>query len=77
MKRVRISGSAGSGKTLVAAEKAIRLSDAGLLTLFVCHNPLLASHVRMLCTGSGVRVVAFEEWVAELGGASPPLSNAS
>lgn len=68
IKRVRISGCAGSGKTLVAAEKAIRLSNAGLKTLFLCHNPLLAEHVRQLTLGSGAHVAAFEEWIAELGG---------
>jgi hypothetical protein len=68
VKRVRISGCAGSGKTLVAAEKAIRLSNAGLRTLFVCHNPLLAAHVRQLTLGSGVHTSTFEDWVAELAG---------
>lgn len=65
MRRVRISGCAGSGKTLVAAEKAIRLSCGGLKTLFLCHNPLLADHVRRLTGGSGVFVAAFSEWIAE------------
>jgi hypothetical protein len=40
--RVLISGAAGSGKTLVAAQKALRTAKAGYSTLFVCHNPLLA-----------------------------------
>jgi hypothetical protein len=63
-----ISGCAGSGKTLVAAEKAIRLSHAGIATLFLCHNPLLAEWVAELTAGSGVRVQAFEDLVAELSG---------
>ena len=46
LRRVRISGCAGSGETLVAAEKALRLARAGVTTLFLCHNPLLAEHVR-------------------------------
>jgi hypothetical protein len=68
LRRVRISGCAGSGKTLVAAEKAIRLSRAGLTTLFLCHNPLLAEHVRNLTRGSGVRVEPFGSWVVQLAG---------
>lgn len=71
LRRVRISGCAGSGKTLVAAEKALRLARAGLRTLFLCHNPLLAEHVRQLVAGAGVKVIAFSAWVAELAGVSP------
>lgn len=72
IRRVRISGCAGSGKTLVAAEKSIRLAQAGLETLFVCHNPLLARHVTHLTQGSGVNVTPFSPWVAGLAG--DPLS---
>lgn len=74
MRRVRIAGCAGSGKTLVAAEKAIRLCYAGLRTLFLCHNPLLAEHVRHLTLGSGVHVETFGEWVARLAGESGKIS---
>lgn len=63
-RRVRIAGCAGSGKTLVAAEKSIRLAQAGLSTLCVCHSPLLAEYLRRLTHGSGVEVIAFNQWVA-------------
>src|SRR5262249_43992271 len=64
--RALISGTAGSGKTLVAAEKAIRLSAAGIQTLFLCHNPLLADWVEHeLVYQSGVVVRAFEEFVRQ------------
>ena len=66
LRQVRVSGCAGSGKTLVAAEKAIRLSDAGISTLFLCHNPLLAEHIAGLTQGSGVRVTPFGDWIAAL-----------
>jgi hypothetical protein len=66
MRRVRISGSAGSGKTLVAAEKATRLGRAGLRVLFLCHNPLLAEHVQGLTAGASVEVRDFVRWVSEL-----------
>lgn len=65
-KRALITGSAGSGKTLVAVEKAIRVSGDDGTALFVCHNPLLADWVSELTAGSGVRVRAFEDLVAEL-----------
>lgn len=64
VRRARISGSAGSGKTLVAAEKALRLSKAGFEVLFLCHNPQLASYIRTnLTAGSTVQVVDFCSWV--------------
>lgn len=72
LRRVRISGCAGSGKTLVAAEKSIRLASAGLSTLFLCHNPLLALHVAQLTQGTGLHVTPFSPWVARLAG--DPLS---
>lgn len=53
-KRARISGCAGSGKTLVAIEKAFRLDAAGLRVLFLCHSPILAKHVAAHLHGSGV-----------------------
>jgi SEFIR domain len=69
-RRVRISGLAGSGKTLVGAEKSIRLSEAGISTLFLCHNPLLASDLTEMTKGSGVRVESFGRWVESLCGGS-------
>lgn len=65
-KRVRISGCAGSGKTLVAAEKAIRLSQAGLSTIILCHNPNLSSYFKKLVKGELIHVFSFEEWVHKL-----------
>ena len=46
-RRAAISGSAGSGKTLVALEKAIRLYRDGFSVLFLCHNPYLANSLRL------------------------------
>jgi len=72
-KRVAISGCAGSGKTLVAAEKAVRLDRAGLSTLMLCHNPFLAGYLRSLTAGTGVRVDAFAHWVSGLLGHQSPF----
>jgi adenylylsulfate kinase-like enzyme len=65
-KRCLISGCAGSGKTLIAAEKSIRLDRAGLNTLVLCHNPILASYIRKLVKNSGVIVHSFSEWLSQL-----------
>jgi hypothetical protein len=64
--RALISGTPGSGKTLVAVEKALRLSDAGVNTLWLCHNPRLAAWVSRLTEASAVEVKAFEDLVGEL-----------
>lgn len=44
-----ISGSAGTGKTLIAIEKARRLSELGERVLFLCYNRLLMESVRARC----------------------------
>jgi hypothetical protein len=64
--RALISGAPGSGKTLVAAEKAMRLAEAGIKTLLLCHNPLLAQWLEQLTSQSMVDVRAFEDLVGEL-----------
>jgi hypothetical protein len=65
-RRVLISGVPGSGKTLVGVEKALRLARAGVHTLFLCHNPLLADWVAQLTSDSRVVVRAFEDLIREL-----------
>ncbi|MEE9322554.1 MAG: NERD domain-containing protein [Granulosicoccus sp.] len=45
IKRVRINGVAGSGKTLLAVEQARRYSRAGLRTLLLCYNKSLAAWI--------------------------------
>lgn len=44
-RRLIISGVAGSGKTLVAAEQARRISSEGGSVLFLCFNKLLKMHL--------------------------------
>lgn len=66
VKRASVSGCAGSGKTLVALEKAIRLEKAGLQVLVLCHNPFLAEHLRFLVSRTMIQVHDFAEWVAHL-----------
>ena len=45
-RRVAVSGPAGSGKTLLAAEKAKRLAADGFRTLLTCFNRPLADYLR-------------------------------
>lgn len=63
LRRVRITGCAGSGKTLVAAEKAMRLANAGIKVLLLCHNPYLADHIKNLVSGTPVEVYDFGAWI--------------
>jgi hypothetical protein len=74
-KRVRISGCAGSGKTLVAAEKACRLDAAGLRVLVLCHSPYLARYISTLLLGTGVDVESFDAWLHKYLGDPPSTSD--
>jgi hypothetical protein len=65
-KRAAVSGCAGSGKTLVAMEKALRLDRAGFSTLVLCHNPFLAERLRRWVLQSRIQVFDFAEWVTSL-----------
>lgn len=44
--RTIVRGKAGTGKTVIALERARSLSEAGKRVLYLCFNALLASHVR-------------------------------
>ncbi len=50
-RRVAISGGAGTGKTVLAVEKARRLADEGFRTLLTCYNRPLANHLVNVCAG--------------------------
>lgn len=45
-RRAAICGGAGTGKTLLAIQRARELADSGFRTLFLCYNTLLANHLR-------------------------------
>lgn len=75
-RRVMVAGGAGTGKTLIAREKAVRSAEEGLMTLLVCYNRGLADHLREQCAGiEGLEVATFHQlckrWIdkakAELG----------
>jgi superfamily I DNA/RNA helicase len=44
--RTVVRGSAGTGKSVIALERALQLSSSGLKVLYLCYNQLLAAHVR-------------------------------
>jgi len=59
-RRMAVAGPAGSGKTLLAAEKARRLARQGFRVLFTCFNRPLAEHLReALADAPGVDVETF------------------
>ena len=71
---VAIDGPAGSGKSMIAAEKALRLAREGYRTLLVCYNaPLAAALGRELAearevaerVGGGLTIATFHR-LAEL-----------
>jgi hypothetical protein len=53
-----ISGGAGSGKTVLAIEAAIRFAKDGQRTLLTCFNAPLANHLQSSCKGQENLVVA-------------------
>jgi hypothetical protein len=58
--RVAISGGAGTGKTVLATEEAIRCAKNGLSTLFVCFNSPLCRKVRLdMCSWPEIQVKTF------------------
>jgi hypothetical protein len=60
--RAVISGGAGTGKTVLAMEEAIRCSDAGMRVLLTCYNRPLAEDIRhRLKQWKGVTVATFHE----------------
>lgn len=48
-RRAAISGAAGSGKTMMAVEKAKRLAKEGFRVLLVCYNSPLGKHLKAAC----------------------------
>jgi hypothetical protein len=65
--RVAVAGCAGSGKTLLAAEKAQRLAQSGFRTLLTCFNRPLADHLReAIGAQEGLTVQNFHSLCARL-----------
>ncbi|OZG70934.1 hypothetical protein BTA51_23870 [Hahella sp. CCB-MM4] len=61
-RRVAVSGGAGTGKTVLALEKARRLASEGFKTLLTCYNRQLADHLSSSCAGtSNLEVMSFHQ----------------
>lgn len=61
-RRVAVSGGAGTGKTVLALEKARRLASEGFKTLLTCYNRQLADHLSSMCSGtSNLDVMSFHK----------------
>ncbi len=68
-RRVAISGPAGSGKTLLAAEKAKRLAADGFRTLLTCFNRPLADYLRASLAGiERLDVLSYHQLSRQLAG---------
>lgn len=53
-RRMAVTGPAGSGKTMLAVERARSLAAAGEDVLFICFNRALRDHLRKVEKGSGI-----------------------
>lgn len=62
--RVAIEGAAGTGKTVLALEKARRLAEQGQRTLLTCFNRPLADHLQRFA--SAFEVASFHEICREM-----------
>jgi hypothetical protein len=58
--RLRVTGTAGSGKTQLAIAECRAAADAGKRALYVCYNRPLADHIRGLLP-EGVHVTSFHQ----------------
>ncbi len=73
--RAAIAGAAGTGKTIIAIEKARRSAAAGHRTLFTCFNRPLAAFVTRQLEGENVEVSTFHSVcsrAAAAAGLKPP-----
>lgn len=61
-RRVAVSGGAGTGKTILALEKARRLASEGFRTLLTCYNRQLADHLAEACkSNQNLDVMSFHQ----------------
>jgi hypothetical protein len=66
-RRRAIKGCAGSGKTLIAAEKSIRLANAGYSVGLFCHSPILLNRIKALVKDADrIQVFYFYDYIIQL-----------
>jgi hypothetical protein len=71
-----IHGAAGTGKTMVALEKARRLASPSEPVLFLCYNSALQAHLQTHHSHPNVRYATFHSFARELIGSSGSLEEA-
>lgn len=65
--QMAVSGGAGTGKTLLALEKACRLGEAGQRVLLTCFNEALGAHLARLTSGfPSLTVASFHSLCARM-----------
>jgi hypothetical protein len=64
--QVIIRGGAGTGKTLLAVQEAVRLAEAGQRTLFTCFTKAVAAHVEHSVRRPGLRVAHVDSLISNL-----------
>lgn len=82
IRRAEISGCAGSGKTMMAVEKAQRLAGEGFRTLLTCYNRPLAEHLSNITRKhENLTVCTFHQlcrrMADEAGISLPPITDAN
>ena len=60
-----INGCAGSGKTVMAIEKALRNAEKGEKTLFLCYNAKLKDYLQKTIHNENIDVFNIDGWVAK------------
>jgi hypothetical protein len=79
--QMTVSGPAGTGKTVLALEKAMRSASSGRRVLFTCYNSALAAHLRHRCGKiENLTISSFHSLCvsfAEAAGRAPPAGTGS
>jgi superfamily I DNA/RNA helicase len=75
-RRVSVAGGAGTGKTVLAGEKARRLAEEGLRVLLTCYNRPLSEHLQGQFAGiEGLEISTFHQlcydWAEKAGNVLP------
>lgn len=70
IRRLAVQGAAGTGKTVLAIERARMLARQGMAVLLTCYNKALAAHLRLATRDvAGITTSHFHELCWDLGGA--------
>ncbi|TLP78710.1 DUF2075 domain-containing protein [Pseudomonas nitroreducens] len=77
VKRALIVGGAGTGKSLLAVEKAKKLSESGLKTLLLCYNTPLKERLAKALEGAEVSVQTFHSLAIKIANAGAGRKNAN